>query len=264
EQGYAVVITPEDTIALAGAGVDTVRVQAPRLRVSELVERIGERMERDYRRLGVMSATSLSHVDLFWDRADPARARREEHIEASRLTLDADGEEHVARLFRTVRKYEGGELVAEEIDPEIVEQWQEDVAGQAMDMPFLLMTAGRYRYEILERVLIGDHLVFKIGFTPRSRFEPGLDGVVWIDYSDLVIRRMEGRVPGPTPAPLFVAAVPRFVWTQRRVGARWLTDELYAEITMTDLPSLPDRIVLRARMRDYVLDGVSYDGEAAR
>jgi len=262
EQGFAVVITPEDTIALADAGVDTVRVQAPRLRVSELVRRIGERMESDYRRLGVLSVTSLSHVDLFWDNPDPARTKREEHIEASRISVDADGEERTASLWRTVRKYEGGELVEEETEPEIVEQWQRDVAGQAMDMPFLLMTAGRYRYEILERVLIGDHLVFKIGFTPRSSFEPGLDGVVWIDYSDLVIRRMEGSVSGTSPVPLLIAAVPRFVWTQRPVGDHWLTDEVYAEITLTDLPTLPDRVELRARLRDYVLDGEAQDAEA--
>ncbi len=263
EQGFAVVITPEDTIALADAGVDTVRVQAPRLRVSELVRRIGERMETDWRRVGEMTVTSLSHVDLFWDNADPAKARREEHIEAARYAVDADGEERIARLFRTVRKYEGGELVEEDPDPEIAEQWQQDVAGQAMDMPFLLMTAGRYRYEILERVLIGDHLVFKIGFTPRSSFEPGLDGVVWIDYSDLVIRRMEGSVSGTSPSPLFIADVPRFVWTQRPVGEIWLTDEVYAEITLTDLPFLPDRVELRARLRDYVMDGVPHDPEAS-
>jgi len=252
EQGFAVVITPEDTIALADAGVDTVRVQAPRLRVSELVRRIGERMERDVLRLGVMSVTSVTHAELFWDDPDPAEVRREEHLEATRVCLDADGEQRMARLYHIVRKYEGGELVEEETDAEIDPRWQEDVTDRAMDMPFVLMTAGRYRYEILERVLIGEHLVFKIGFTPCGRFEPGLDGVVWIDYSDLVIRRMEGRVSGPTPVPLVIAAVPRFVWTQKRVGARWLTDELYAEIEMTDLPTLPDRIELRAVMKDYV------------
>jgi len=155
-------------------------------------------------------------------------------------------------------------LIEEESEPEIVESWQEQVAGQAMDMPFTLMTAGRYRYEILERTLIGDHLVFKIAFTPRSRFEPGLDGVVWIDYSDMAIRRMEGSVPAPTPVPLLMASVPRFVWTQRQVGERWLNDEIYAEIIMTDVPRLPDRVVLKARMRDYVLDGVTYAEEEAQ
>jgi len=263
EQGYAVVITPEDTIPLADAGVDTIRVRAPRLRVSELVRRIGERMEEDYRRIGEMSVTSLSKVDVYWDDPDPAKARRKEYIEGQRVSIDRDGEERIARLFLTTRSYEGGELVDEEDDPEITEFWQDDMKGVAMSMPFALMTAGRYRFEILERTLIGDHLVFKIGFTPKNRFEPGLDGVVWIDYSDLAIRRMEGRVADPTPAPLFIASMPRLVWTQRQVGDRWQTDELHVWITLTDLPFLPDRAELDVELVDYVIDGVAYDEEVA-
>ncbi len=263
EQGYAVVVTPEDTIPLADAGVDTVFVRAPRLRVSDLVRRIGERMERDYRRLGGMSVTSLSRVVSHWDDPDPAKARHEEYVELNRHAVDTDGEERVARLYRVVRKYEGGELVEEETEPEIEERWQNDVAGQAMNMPFALMTAGRYRYEILERTLIGDHLVLKIGFTPKSRFDPGLDGVVWIDYDDLAIRRMEGSVPGPSPAPLFIASVPRFIWTQKQVGNHWMTDEMYAEINLTDLPFLPDRIILTVELLDYVVDGVAHEEEVA-
>ncbi len=263
EQGFAVVVTPEDTIPLAGAGVDTVHVRAPRLRVSELVRRIGERMEADYRRIGEMSVTSLSKVNAYWDDPDPAKTRRKEFVEGQRVSVDKDGEERIARLFSAKRSYEGGELMEEEDDPEITEFWQDDVKGQAMGMPFALMTAGRYRFEILERTLIGDHLVFKIGFTPKNRFEPGLDGVVWIDYSDLAIRRMEGRVSDPTPAPLFIASIPRLVWTQRLVGERWQTDELHAWVTLTDLPFLPDRVELDVELVDYVIDGVAYEEEVA-
>ena len=263
EQGYAVVITPEDTIPLADAGVDTVHVRAPRLRVSELVRRIGERMEADYRRIGEMSVTSLSKAVVHWDDPDPAKARRKEFIEGERVSVDRDGEERIARLFLKTRSYEGGELVDEEDEPDVVENWQEDVVNVAMAMPFALVTAGQYRFEILERTLIGDHLVFKIGFTPKSRFEPGLDGVVWIDYSDLAIRRMEGSVSDPTPVPMFIASVPRLVWTQRPAGERWITDELHAWVTLTDLPFMPDRVQLDVEMRDYVIDGVAYEEEEA-
>ena len=161
----------------------------------------------------------------------------------------------MARLFRTVRKYEGGELVDTSEDTEIEETWQEDVTSVAMSVPFSLVAADRYRFEILERVLIGDHLVFKIGFTPKSSFEPGLDGVVWIDYSDLAIRRMEGRVTGPPPLPMFIASIPRLLWTQRRVGDRWLSDRMHCDVTMTDLPMIPDRIAIDVEMRDYEIDG---------
>lgn len=261
EQGYAVVITPEDTIALADAGVDTIRVRAPRLRVSDLVRRIGERMERDYGRVHGLEYTAISRAVLHWDSIDPDEVRREERVEGMRIARDADGEERMARLFSSVRTYEGGELVETEEDPEVAEIWQEDVVGGAMDVPFSLVAADRYRFEILERTLIGDHLVFKIGFTPKSRFEPGLDGVVWIDYGDLAIRRMEGRVTGPSPVPLFIASIPRLLWTQRRVGDRWLSDTMHADLFLTDLPLLPDRVTIAVEMRDYVIDGVAQPRE---
>ncbi len=255
EQGFAVVVTPEDTIALADAGVDTIRVRAPRLRVSDLVRRIGERMERDYRRVHELEHTALSRMVLHWDSPDPAKARREEHLEGMRVARDADGEERMARLFRTVRKYRGGELEEAFDVQDVAGTWQEDVVGVSMAVPFSLVAADHYRFEILERTLIGDHLVFKIGFTPLSSFEPGLDGVVWLDYSDLAIRRMEGRVTGPTPLPLFIASIPRLLWTQRRVGDRWLSATMHCDLTLTDLPMLPDRASLAVEMRDYVLDG---------
>ena len=127
-------------------------------------------------------------------------------------------------------------------------------------MPFLLTTGGRYRYRILERTLIGEHLVFKIGFEPKDDFRPGVAGVVWIDYDDFVIRRMEGRLAGASPAPLFLADVPRFTWRQKQVDGFWVTDELEAEIVLRKLPLLPRRVTIRVAMRDWDIRGADAKG----
>jgi hypothetical protein len=81
-------------------------------------------------------------------------------------------------------------------------------------------------------------------------------GEVWIDYGDAVIRRMEGRMSGASPAPLFLKDVPRFVWRQKQLEGRWVTDTIYAEMRLTDLPLLPDEIVVDARFINWTVDGV--------
>jgi len=124
-----------------------------------------------------------------------------------------------------------------------------------MDAPFALLTADRYRYRILERTLIGDHLIYRIGFEPRNRFQPGLRGQVWIDYGEFAIRRMEGSITGVSPAPLFVKEVPRFHLRQREVAGRWLPADFSAEVVMRKLPLLPDRFRFQVTHRDYVLPG---------
>lgn len=254
-RGYAVIVTPTDTVAVAGATTDTIRVTAPRLRVSEVVRRIGERMRDEERRMGALSVTQLSRVVVHHDDEPDSLGRRTEYDDAQRLTVDRDGEQRNVRVYRIERKYERGKLVEEKPDAEPEQEWAESARRQAMDMPFLLTSGGRYRYAILERTLIGEHLVFKIGFEPKDGFRPGIAGVVWIDYDDFVIRRMEGRLSGASPAPMFLADVPHFTWRQKREGDYWVTDELTAEIVLRKLPLLPRRITIRVALRDWDIRG---------
>lgn len=255
---------PADSIALAtddpwldaaAAVADTVSVTAPRLKVSELVRLIGERMRRDERRLGAYAVTAISRTEIFHDDRADTLGHRTVISEASRLSVDRDGERRSARLRRAEREYRDGKLEKDELDTDIGREWSEEAGDLAMDMPFLLTSGDRYRYEILERRLIGDRLVFAIGFEPRNSFSPGIAGTVWIDYGDLVIRRMEGRLAGPSPAPLFVADVPRFTWKQRQQGDHWVSDEFEAEIVLRKLPLLPSRVTARVRLRDWDIGG---------
>jgi hypothetical protein len=241
----------------ADAVADTVTVTAPRLKVSELVRLIGERMRRDERRLGAYAVTAISRTEIFHDDRADTLGHRTVISEASRLSVDRDGERRSARLRRAEREYRDGKLEKDELDTDIGREWSEEAGDLAMDMPFLLTSGDRYSYEILERRLIGDRLVFAIGFEPRNSFSPGIAGTVWIDYGDLVIRRMEGRLAGPSPAPLFVADVPRFTWKQRQEGDHWVSDEFEAEIVLRKLPLLPSRVTARVRLRDWDIGGVS-------
>ncbi|MDO9693303.1 MAG: hypothetical protein Q7W56_01080 [Candidatus Latescibacteria bacterium] len=253
--GYAPPTAGAPDLPSSDAVADTVTVTAPRLRVSELVRLIGERMRDDERRLGAYAVTAISRTEIFHDDHVDTLGHRTVVSEAVRINVDRDGERRTARLRRAEREYEDGQLKKDKLDTEIDREWSEEAGDLAMDMPFLLTSGGRYRYEILERKLIDGHLLFAIGFEPRDRFSPGIAGTVWIDYGDLVIRRMDGRLAGPSPAPLIVADVPRFTWKQRQQGDHWVSDEFEAEIVLRNLPLLPNRVTARVRLQDWDIGG---------
>lgn len=253
--GYAPPTAGAADLPSSDAVADTVKVTAPRLRVSELVRLIGERMRDDERRLGAYAVTAISRTEIFHDDHVDTLGHRTVVSEAVRINVDRDGERRTARLRRAKREYEDGRLKKDKLDTDIDRQWSEEAGDLAMDMPFLLTSGGRYRYEILERKLIDGHLLFAIGFEPRDSFSPGIAGTVWIDYGDLVIRRMDGRLAGPSPAPLFVADVPRFTWKQRQQGDHWVSDEFEAEIVLRNLPLLPSRVTTRVRLQDWDIGG---------
>jgi hypothetical protein len=79
-----------------------------------------------------------------------------------------------------------------------------------------------YRYRILGRDLVGDHVVYRIAFEPRSLLDATQPrGTVWIDTNDFVIVRQElgfDRTPG---AP-FLKDVSRIVIERQNVDGFWV------------------------------------------
>jgi len=79
-----------------------------------------------------------------------------------------------------------------------------------------------FRYNIVGRDLVGDHLVYRIAFEPRSPLDLGTpSGLVWVDTNDFVILRQEVSFPR-SPMPLFLKGVPRMVIERMRVGEYWV------------------------------------------
>ena len=257
-EGFAVIVAPDTTFAVADAEADTIRIAAPRLRVSDVVRRVSETMDDMSRNMGEQTFTMLQRVDFWTRRGDAEKEKRTELTEAWRIHVDEVGEQRSSRLFQREREWKAGELDKDETDTEITREWQEEVAQEMMDMPFSLLAANAYRYEIKERTLIGEHLVFRIGFTPKSAFEPGLEGDVWIDYSDFVIRRMSGRLVGPMPVPLIMKGVPRFAFTLKQVEGNWVTEAIQATILLNSvLPGIPEEIELSVSLDDFVFGPVA-------
>lgn len=91
-----------------------------------------------------------------------------------------------------------------------------------------------YRYRIVGRDLLGDHLIYRIAFEPRSLIgatEPG--GLVWVDTRDFVIVREELDI-SRSPAPLFLKGIDRVVIERQQVDGHWVLRRalMRAELTL--------------------------------
>jgi hypothetical protein len=90
-----------------------------------------------------------------------------------------------------------------------------------------------YTYRIVGRELLGDHLIYRIAFEPRSPLaldKPG--GLVWVDTRDDVIVRQEITFR-QSPIPLFLRGIRRMVVERQRVGDLWVLSRVLARIETT-------------------------------
>jgi hypothetical protein len=79
-----------------------------------------------------------------------------------------------------------------------------------------------FKYRIVGRDLLGNRLIYRIAFEPRSSLDPSMpSGLVWVDTNDFVILRQEVGFER-SPVPLFLKGVDRMVIERQRVDGYWV------------------------------------------
>ena len=91
-----------------------------------------------------------------------------------------------------------------------------------------------YRFRIVGRDLLGNRLVYRIAFEPRSALDPSMpSGLVWVDTNEFVIVRQELGFER-SPVPLFLKSVDRMVVERQRVeGGYWVLKRVLARATLS-------------------------------
>ena len=109
-----------------------------------------------------------------------------------------------------------------------------------------------YRYHIEGRDLLGDHLIYRIAFEPRSLLgatEPG--GLVWVDTRDFVIVREELDF-SRSPAPLILKGIDRAVIERQQVDGHWVLRRLLLRARFTvPIPRFGKAFDVAIRYDDY-------------
>ncbi len=109
----------------------------------------------------------------------------------------------------------------------------DDMSEQIVSFAFQPSARRDFRFRIEDRRLLGDHLVYRLAFEPRSPLALDLpSGTVWVDTRDYVIVRQE-IVFRQSPIPLFVRGIRRFVIERQQVGDVWVLSRLLARVETT-------------------------------
>ena len=90
-----------------------------------------------------------------------------------------------------------------------------------------------FRFTIEGRKLLGDHLLYTLGFAPRSAlavFEPS--GRVWVDTKDFVILRQELEFR-QSPVPLLLKSIRHLVVERTRAGEFWVLSRMLVRMELT-------------------------------
>jgi hypothetical protein len=123
------------------------------------------------------------------------------------------------------RKY-GDQDSTESIVPRTQVGIEVDDALDFAQGPFYLEQIDDYRYEIIDRRLYPDRIIYAVEFEPRSDFEPlSIAGTFWIDTADFVVVHEEMKF-NRNPAPLLLKSVDHIVRERRRVDGRWVITRL--------------------------------------
>ncbi len=96
-----------------------------------------------------------------------------------------------------------------------------------------------YRYRIVGRDLLGNRLVYRIAFEPRSALDPTRpSGLVWVDTNEFVIVRQEVSFER-SPVPLFIKGIDRMVIERQHVDGYWVLKRVLVRVeTSLPLPNL--------------------------
>lgn len=79
-----------------------------------------------------------------------------------------------------------------------------------------------FRYEIEAREILGDHLIYRIAFEPRTALDEWQPrGKVWIDTNEFVIVRQEVGF-GESPVPLLIKSLDKMIVERRRAEGTWV------------------------------------------
>jgi len=231
-------------------------VSAQRVSIEEVIKAIGLKMEDELHRMENISYTTLVTQIL---RDDPGMELMNYSLEeyATRFHHDRAEGDQVVTLWERKRKYEDGELVEDEAEDKVEAEWMMAQEGAMQGMPFAPGGSGRYNYTILDRRNVGNSLIYKVRFEPKSQFEALPTGVVWVDYSNWAIRKAEAEMVETVPFPLFIKSMPTMRISRQRVGDYWFTTEVYILIHLRKVPLLPipRSVEVRVTMQDITING---------
>ncbi len=215
-------LAAEDTFGVrVRYALRTVEVQGKRLTLRDILERAREGERRRREAIQDVSYTEDVRVVLIGGRGGNAERRRF-HEARSRIYFKRPDRE--LRLELADRRY-GDQDEDEKLGLNAEVSIEARDALDYADGPFYLEDIDSYRYEIRDRRLFPDRVLYAVAFAPRSDFDPLPSGTFWIDTAEFVVVHEEMRFER-NPLPLFLESVDEIVRQRGRVADRWVVTRI--------------------------------------
>jgi len=214
-------------------------------------------------------------LDEILDRVARGEARRDSAIRDQAFTATVRLVRHVGdpkqapqlvseRVYRTYRKrpdkaravlLRSWDLKPERGGAEVRVGTRADMSEEIVNFAFRPEARREYRYRIEGRDLLGERLIYRIAFEPRSNLDPAKpSGTVWVDTNDFVIVRQEVRFDR-SPVPLLLRGVDRMVIERGRADGTWVLTRVLLRASATiPLPNLGRRFDMAIRFDDYAVN----------
>lgn len=146
-------------------------------------------------------------------------------------------------------------LHPDEADDDDARSFSPGMGEQIVNFAFRAENRDRFRFTIEDRRILGDHLVYTLGFEPRSSLTPyEPSGRVWVDTQDDVILRQEIAF-AESPVPLFVKRIPHMVIERTQVDDLWVLSRALVRLEFTvPMPKLGRSVDFAMAMSDYELN----------
>jgi hypothetical protein len=215
----------EDTLDLTDeAIVDPYEIRANRLRIAEIVRRCIEREEEMQELIETHVYTqfvkTVFHVGGYGVEAERLLIMEE----ADRVRLRRPDISEVVPVKHDRYMIENGERKEwEEEDEDVVMAVRYDDFDR---LPFYLEDREDYNFQILDRTIAGDRVVYKVRLEPRSDFEIAPCGTIWVDTSNFQILREEFDFEDRIPMPMMIKSIGPVVREREHVGDFWVWKRL--------------------------------------
>lgn len=161
--------------------------------------------------------------------------------------------------IHTKLKRDGDQWVPDEKDDEEDPEFEEEsfsAGSDFNDIPFFLEEFREFDFELVERNLLEDRVIFKIKFKPKSDFKPLPSGTVYVDTERFRIIHEEFRFDN-NPFPLLIGKINRVSRHWKELpGGEWVTHKLLFDMDLKGswtgvIPKKVSGVIIQS---DYVFD----------
>lgn len=140
-------------------------------------------------------------------------------------------------------------------DEAVSVNYRSDTSEEIVNFAFRPEGRREYKFRIVGRDLLGDRLIYRIAFEPRSALDAASpSGVVWVDTNEFVIVRQEVSFER-SPVPLFLRGVDRMVIEREQVDGVWVLRRALLRMRFTvPLPEVGRSMDASIQFTDYAIN----------